>query len=97
MERDILVLWGMHRGLGLYAIARDVGCSPSTVWAVRNRSCKDPSEIFRCPILYSILRAGKFVWECEVRRLTMPGTERKAHIHVARHFLMPPAKYPLRW
>ena len=88
MERDILVLWGLHHGWGPQAISRHIGCSVTTVRNVRSRFHKDPSEVFRCPVLSSILRAGKFVWECEACGLPLPGmSERKARIHVARHFL----------
>ena len=92
-ERDILVLWGIHRGWGIRAISKHIGCSTTTVWKVRDRFYKDPSEIFLNPVLSGILRAGKFVWKCEFHGLPLSGnTEHQAHIHAACHFLIPLAK-----
>ena len=88
LERDIIVLWGMYRGWGDSAISKYVGCSTSTIGRVRDRFQKDPSEIFRCPVMSGILRNRKIMWKCEVCGLPLLGmSERKARIHVARHFV----------
>ena len=88
MERDIIVLWGLHHGWGPQAISRHIGCSATTVRSVRSGFHKDPSKIFLYPVMSGILRGGKVVWQCEACGLPLPGmSERKARIHVASHFV----------
>ena len=88
VEGDIIVLRGIYRGWSTLTTSRYVGCGTTSVGRVRNRFHKNLSEIFRNPVLSGILRSGKVVWRCEVCGLPLPGmSERKARIHVARHFV----------
>ena len=87
-ERDIIVLWGMYRGWGVTAMSKRIGGSATTVRKVRTGFHKDPSEIFRLPVMSGILHRNKTTWKCEACGLPLLGmSEQKARTHVARHFV----------
>ena len=50
-ERDIIVLWRMHRGWSSPVTSKHIGCSISTIGWVSRRFYKDPSEVFLNPVL----------------------------------------------
>lgn len=91
VERDLAILWSMHRRWKLRELNKETGISLGTASTRRRKFREQPWLMFRLPLLYQGFNGKRTVWRCEVCKERMTVSERKAREHVASHFVPPGA------
>ncbi len=86
-ERDLAILWSMHRRWKLRELNKETGISLGTASTRRREFREQPWLMFRLPLLHQGFNGKRTVWRCEVCKERLTVSERKAREHVASHFV----------
>ncbi len=73
-ERDLAVLWSMHRRWKLRELNEATGISLGTASTRRREFREQPWLMFRWPLLHQGFKGKRTVWRCEVCKERMTGS-----------------------